>query len=44
MRNIIKSLFYLAGLAGPGLFAGACNKPAPIHLAQERDDLHAPGL
>jgi len=35
MRNNIKSLFFLSGLAGCCLFAGACNKPAPIHLAQE---------
>ena len=35
MRNMIKSLFYLVGMAGAGLFAGACNKPALIHLAQE---------
>ena len=35
MRNMIKSLFYLVGVAGAGLFAGACNKPALIHLAQE---------
>jgi hypothetical protein len=34
MRNNIKSLF-LSGVAGCCLFAGACNKPASIHLAQE---------
>jgi hypothetical protein len=32
MLNNIKSLFLLGCL---GLLAGACNKPAPIHLAQE---------
>lgn len=35
MHNNIKALFFLAGLAGPGFFAGSCNKPAPIHLVQE---------
>jgi hypothetical protein len=35
MRIKNKILSILSGLAGLAFLAGACNKPAPIHLAQE---------